>query len=199
MADTVKRGHEIATIDCVLVTVKTNDTDTEIALDTANNVQVTVGSETTDAVKLIIKGRLIAQKPEQTVVTGNSIVITDNVFNPELVEILQGGNVQYDEDGSFKSYTPPVAGADTDVTPFTLNVYSAIYGADALIKGYEKISYPNCQGVPVALSSQDGTFRAPEYTINSAPDVGQAPYKLEIVQSLPEVQEATSMASQLAI
>jgi hypothetical protein len=195
----IQRGTEIATIDVTLVTVKTNDAETEIALDTANSIAVTVNSETTDAVKLIIKGKLKAQKPEQVTVTGNQLVLTDNVFNPEMVQILQGGTVSYDDDGAFKGYTPPNAGEDADITPFTLNAYSAIYGADALVKGYEKISYPNCQGQPVALSSEDGTFRAPEYTINSAPDVGQPPYTLEIVSELPKVENAVSQAEQISI
>jgi hypothetical protein len=194
----IQRGTEIATIDVNLVTVSTNDSETEIALDTANSIAVTVNSETTDAVKLIIKGKLKAQKPEQVTVTGNNIVLTDNVFNPEMVQILQGGTVEYDDNKAFKSYTPPNAGEDVDVTPFTLNAYSAIYGADGLIKGYEKISYPNCQGQPVALSSEDGAFRAPEYTINSAPDVGQAPYKLEIVAELPKVDAAVSQGDQIS-
>jgi hypothetical protein len=199
MAETkIKRGTEVATIDVVLVTVQTNDADTEIALDTANSIQVTVNSNTEDAVTLIIKGKLKAQKPSTTTVTGNNIVLTDNVFNPELVQILQGGVIEYDDDGAFKKYTPPVAGEDVDVTPFTLNAYSAIYGADALIKGYEKITYPNCQGEPVSLSSDDGSFRAPEYTINSAPDVGQPPYVLEIVSELPNVEAAVSQGDQIS-
>lgn len=195
----VQRGTEIATIDVALVTVKTNDSETEIALDTANSIAVTVSSETTDAVKLIIKGKLKAQKGEQVTVTGNNIVLTDNVFNPELVTILQGGKITYDDDGNFASYTPPVTGEDVNSKPFTLCAYSAIYNAAALLVGYEKITYPNCQGQPIALSSTDGTFRAPEYTINSAPDVGQPAYTLEIVKELPVVQKATAMAEGLSV
>lgn len=195
----INRGTELATIDVALVTVQTNDSQDELALDTANQVQVTVNSETTDAIKLIIKGKLKAQKGEQITVTGNNIVLSDNVFNPELVKILQGGTIEYNEDNSFKKYTPPAAGSDVNSKPFTLNVYSAIYNAAALIIGYEKISYPNCQGQPVALSSEDGTFRVAEYTINSAPDTGEPPYVLEIVKTLPQVTEQVSMASTLAL
>ena len=196
----INRGTELATIDVALVTVKTNDSEDELALDTANQVQVTVNSETTDAIKLIIKGKLKAQKGEQITVTGNNIVLSDNVFNPELVKILQGGTIEYAEDGkTFKKYTPPVAGSDVNSKPFTLNVYSAIYNAAALIIGYEKISYPNCQGQPIALSSEDGVFRVAEYTINSAPDTGEPPYVLEIVKTLPQVTEQVSMASTLAL
>lgn len=195
----INRGTELATIDVALVTVKTNDSEDELALDTANQVQVTVNSETTDAIKLIIKGKLKAQKGEQITVTGNNIVLSDNVFNPELVKILQGGEIEYNEDKSFKKYIPPVAGGDVNSKPFTLNVYSAIYNAAALVIGYEKITYPNCQGQPIALSSQDGTFRVAEYTINSAPDTGEPPYVLEIVKTLPQVTEQVSMASMLAL
>lgn len=188
---TVAKGNEIATIDVAMVTVSTyKEPEKVIALTTANQIQVTVGTETTDSVALIVKGVLIAQKPQETTVTGNSIVLTDNVFNPELVKILQGGTIEYADDGvTFKKYTPPVAGSSEKGEPCLVKAYSAIYGADALIKGYECITYPNCQGVPVAFNSQDGTFRAPEYTINSAPSKGQAPYEIEIVDALPVVTE----------
>lgn len=188
MAGKVVKGSEIATIDVVLVTVTPEvDEADELVLDTANQIKTTIATETTEKVALIVKGRLVAQKPEEVTVTGNTIVLTDNVFNPELVEVLQGGTIEYDELGNFKKYTPPVSGTKEEKIPFTLKAYSAIYGADALIHGYECISYPHCQGVPIAFGSQDGIFRVQEYTINSAPSTGEAPYIIERVTSLPVV------------
>lgn len=200
-----KKAQEIPTIDVSLVTITTHPKDDsaaeELALNTASKVAVNVQSETQDAVKLIVKGRLIAQKPSTTTITGNTLVLTDNVFNPKLVKILQGGTIKYwgeaahttktDSDAGFgiASYTPPVAGSDDKGEVFTLNCYSAIYDGAGLITGYEKIMYPNCQGTPVALSSEDNVFRAPEYTINSAPKKGEAPYELEYPDSLPTVEE----------
>ena len=70
---------------------------------------------------------------------------------------------------------------------FKLNAYSAIYNAAGVITGYEKTVYPNCQGQPVAFNSEDGTFRAPEYTITSAPDTGEAPYEISWVADLPDL------------
>lgn len=185
----VKKGTEIATIDVVLVTVQTYEENAdELILDTANQIEVELGIETEDSIPLIVKGRLIAQKPAESTVTGNTITMTDNVFNPELVQILQGGKIEYDTDGTtFLSYTPPVAGSKEPVKVFKLNAYSAIYNAAGIITGYERISYPNCQGVPVSFGSEDGAFRAPEYTINSAPSDGEAPYVITIVKELPEV------------
>ena len=192
MAGKVIKGSEIATIDVVMVTVtpEVEEAD-ELVLETANQIQTTIATETTEKVALIVKGRLIAQKPEEVTVTGNTIVLTDNVFNPELVEVLQGGTTEYDELGNFKKYTPPVSGTKEEKTPFTLKAYSAIYGADALIHGYECISYPHCQGVPIAFGSQDGVFRVQEYTINSASSTGEAPYVIERVTSLPAITPET--------
>lgn len=196
---TIKKGNEIPTIDVALVTI--DDGTNELILDTASQIQVTVQADTQDAVKLVVKGRLIAQKPTVTTITGNTIVLTDNVFNPEQVKILQGGTIKYwttaaheaegDTDAGFgvSSYTPPVAGSSEKGKIFTLNAYSAIYDAAALLTGYEKITYPNCQGIPISLNSNDGAFRAPEYTINSAPKTGEAPYKISYIgpDDLPKV------------
>lgn len=195
----IKRGNEIATIDVAMVTVKDPDSVDETALDTASKISVTVQTETKDAVKLVVKGRLIAQKPAETTVTGNTIVLTDNVLTPELAKMLQGGTIKYwtteektaegteDTGNGVASYEPPAVGSTNKGNVFTLTAYSSIYNAAGLITGYEKVEYPNCKGVPVALNSEDGVFRAPEYTINSAPDSGQAPYKISYVKELPSI------------
>lgn len=199
MATTYKRGNEIPTIDVALVTMEVSGQKNEIALDTASTIEVNPTSETEDAVQLIVKGRLIAQKPSNTTVTGNTITLTDNVFNPEMVKILQGGTIKYwfdaehssetDTDAGFgvASYKPPVAGSAEKGTVFKLHAYSSIYNAAGIITGYEKISYPNCQGTPVFLNTEDGAFRAPEYTINSAPTEDEAPYEINYVDELPTV------------
>lgn len=190
MAGKIKKGTEIPTIDVVLVTLQSYAVDAdEIILDTANSIQVAVSTETEEKTTLIVKGRLIAQKPEKTTVTGNQITLTDNVFNPELVLMLQGGTIKYDTEDTSKviGYTPPASDGKTHGTLCKLKAYSAIYNAAGVITGYECITYPNCTGTPVAFSSEDGTFRAPQYTINSAPANGEAPYDIDIVESLPTV------------
>ena len=197
-----KHGNEIPTIDIVLFTVtSTKSGSVEIGLQTANKLEVNTQTETQDAVKLVVKGALLAQKPAVTTITGTTLVLTDNVFIPELVKILQGGTIKYwtttehtaegDTDAGYgvSSYTPPVAGSAEKGEIFTAKAYSAIYNAAGVITGYECIEYPNCQGVPVAFSSEDGAFRAPEYTINSAPDKNQAPYKITYLKELPTLED----------
>lgn len=183
---TVKRAHEIPTIDVNLVTIKANDSEDEYILDTASQIQVEPQIDEEEAVQLVVKGVLKAQKPAISTLTGNQITLTDNVFTPELVQMMQGGQIETGEDGIVTKYTPPVAGSNEKGKVFTLNAYSAQYTAAGLIKRYEKISYPNCQGVPIAFSSEDGTFRVSEYTIMSAPDIGEAPYEITYVDELPK-------------
>lgn len=183
-----KSKAEIATIDCCLVTIETEDG--EFGFDTSNKIEVEPQIEEEDAVKLVVKGILRAQKPKVTTITGNEITLTDNVFNPELVIVLQGGVIKYDTQDTSKiiGYTPPVAGSAEKGSIFKLNAYSAQYDASGQIVQYEKITYPNCQGVPVAFSSEDGVFRASEYTINSAPKNGEAPYDINYVSELPVLE-----------
>lgn len=198
-----QRGHEIPTIDVALVTIKqANGTNAkEVGLNTATKIAVSPQIETNDAIKLIVKSRLIAQKPVQNILTGNAITLTDNVFIPEVVQMLQGGTVKYWQEASkttegdtdkgygVSSYTPPNSGSGLKGDILILTAYSAIYNAAGIITGYEKIEYPNCQGVPVALSSEDDVFRVSEYTINSAPEEDEPPYKITYIgpDDLPEV------------
>ena len=186
-----KKGNEIATIDVVLVTItaKIGEKTVELALDTANKVQVDPQSETVEPNKLIVKGKLKAQKRGQTILTGNKLTLTDNVFNPELVQILQGGTIEYAEDGiTVLKYTRPLVGEYLDSLPvFELNTYSAQYDEAGLIVRYEKTTYPNCTGQPITMSSEDNVFRVNSYTIDSAPAKGEAPYAMEYVDELPAV------------
>ena len=199
--------NAIPTIDVSLVTVSyDNDgTEVEIGFDTANQIEVEAQTEEQDAVKLIVKGKLKAQKPASVTITGHQITLHDNVFIPELVKLLQGGTTKYWQDANHTEsgttetdygvagYTPPVTGSDDKGKVVTLNAYSAIYNAAGVITGYEKTMYPNCTGVPIAFNSEDDTFRAPEYTINSAPNTGQPPYDISYVKALPTLTGTTNM------
>ena len=193
MPRTKKRAVGIPTIDVSLVVVRTGteDSGVEIAVDTANKVGIEPQTETEDAVKLTKLGRLLAQKPATTTITGHQITLTDNVFIPELVKIFQGGTIE--GTGASLVYTPPVAGSNEKGEVFEMDFYSAEYDASGQIVKYEKITYPNCQGTPITINTEDGVFRLPEYTINSAPKTGQAPYTISYVESLPDFSSSASV------
>lgn len=188
MAAVTKSKAEIPTIDVALVTIQIGSE--EFGFDTSNQISVEPQTEDSDAVRLVIKGKLKAQKKAKSTLVGNQITLTDNVFNPELAIAIQGGTAVYDDaTHKLKSYTPPASGDDTELSEFTFNCYSAQYDAAGRIVNYEKISYPNCTGTPVSFSSEDDAFRAPEYTINSAPNTGEAPYTITYVDELPDLSD----------
>lgn len=200
MAD-AKRGTEVAMIDVALVVMKTKGSNAkQLALDTASQVEVAIATETTDAVKLVIKGKLKAQKKATTTVTGNTITLTDNVFNFEQAKILQGGTLKYwtTEDKTatqeeateygIAGYEPPVSGSDEKGETFDLELYTAVYDTSGEIVQYEKITYPNCTGQPFGIGAQDDTFYVSTITIDSAPSKNQAPFSINTVFELPVVE-----------
>lgn len=200
MAGTVYKSRaEIPTIDVSLVTIET--TDREFGFETSSSVEIEPQFNEIDPVQLIIKGKLKAQKRGSSILTGNQITLTDNVFNPELVQVLQGGSIKYwtsaDHDTTqttatefgIAGYTPPTAASGDTGKTFKLNLYTAQYNAAGMIVNYEKTTYPNCTGVPIAFNSVDDEFRAPEYTINSAAAENEAPYDITYVESLPVLAE----------
>ena len=178
-----------ATIDCTMITIETGADLTlkEFGFETSNKILVEPQVEEQDAVKLIIKGKLIAQKPVKRTITGHRLTITDNVFIPELVLVLQGGAIIYDAEDTEKiiGYDPPEVGDATGGEVFNLNVYTAQYNAAGQIVNYEKTTYPGCIGQYVAFNSEDGVFRAPEYIIDSTVDTGVKPYENRYVDALP--------------
>lgn len=192
-----KKVTEIATIDVAMVTIQEYGEDGKtpagdiLCVTTDSKIDVEVQTETEEAVKLIIKGVLKAQKKKRVTVTGNTIKLTDNVFIPEVVKVLQGGTIKYSSGEPTKiiGYTPPVSGSTDTGKKFQLCAYSAQYNSAGDIVQYEKITYPNCTGNPVAFGAEDGTFRAPEYEIDSAPNTGEAPYDIDYVSELPQVSE----------
>ena len=192
MAD-AKRGTEIAMIDAALVVMRTKGVNAQtLALDTASQVEVAIATETTDAVKLIVKGKLIAQKKA-------TLTLTDNVFNFEQAKILQGGTLYYwtteektatqteKTEFGIAGYEPPVAGSGDKGEVFDLDIYSSVYDTSGEIVQYEKITYPNCTGQPFGVGAQDDTFNVNSITIDSAPAKGQAPYSIMTVKELPTV------------
>ena len=193
MPRTKKKVQGIPTIDVSLVVIRTGDDSTgvEYAVDTANKIGVEPQVSTVEAIQLVKLGKVLAQKPKTTTITGHQITLTDNVFTPEIMKVLQGGKVT--GEGVSLKYTPPASGSGEKGEVFELDAYSAEYDASGQIVKYEKITYPNCQGTPVTINTEDDVFRLPEYVINSAPKKGQAPYEVSYVEELPTFEGELSL------
>lgn len=173
--------------DIALIVLTTKETNPRVLTwDTASKATAKINIEETKGVKLIVKKVLKAQKKDGKVITGCEVTFEDNVFLPEVVQIVQGGELIMEE-GKFQRYDAPITGDIKEAVVFDLDVYTANYNAAGVITGYTKIAFPNCTGQPINLETEDDKFFAPKFTIASAPNTGQAPYYMEDCDALPVI------------
>lgn len=180
----IKRSAEKATIDCVMIVLRPRDTEhySVVGTDSDTQIQVEANVETSDAVRLVIKDVLKAQKKARTTLTGHTITLTEGMTILEFLPMLIGATLTKDQTtGEITGYEPPASGEKVDLPIFDMDAYSAVYSGAELV-GYEKITYPNCTGDQIAPpGSQDGVFRSNDITIVSAPGKGVAPYSVEYI------------------
>lgn len=170
----------------VLTTLET--TPRSFAWCTASKATAKINIEETKGVKLIVKKALKAQKKDSKIITGCEITFEDNVFLPEVVQVVQGGTLIMNEStGKFQRYDAPITGDIEEPIVFNLDVYTANYNAAGMITCYTKIAFPNCTGQPIDLETEDDKFFAPKFTVVSAPNTGEAPYSMEDVAALPVI------------
>ena len=168
---------EIITKESVPVTYQFKTSD-----EVSTEEVVSEGEEQT----LKIKGVVYANIPQEDTVLGYDLKFKDNVMCPELLEVMQGGTIEYEEDGTtFKSYEAPAIGQSKTKKKFDSVIYSKEVDTDGPTGRYAKVTFPSGQGASVPLSFKDGEYYSNEYTVKSRPAKGQSPYKIEIVDALP--------------
>lgn len=193
----VKKSAEKATIDCTMIVLRPQDTQTyeTVGTDSDTQIQVEANVETSEAVRLVIKDVLKAQKKARTTLTGHTITITEGMTVLDFLPLLTGATLIKDQTtGEITGYNPPASGERVELPVFDMDVYSAVYSGAELV-GYEKITYPNCTGDQIAPpGSQDGTFRSNDITIVSAPGNGVPPYSVAYIEpeDLPTLVAAVS-------
>lgn len=181
-----KKVTKLALIDVEMVEIVANNLSQDTyRWKTASNLGAEMNITEGEATELIVNGQLIAQKRAKDVVTGTTLTVTDNIFAPEIITFIQGGEFEQDEFGNFKSYSAPVAGDEIKTDKFDFNIYTAQRDVAGDIVSYMKINFPNCTGKPVNINLENGTFFAPEYTVISAPANGESPYTITAVEELP--------------
>ena len=186
-----KQTEEKFLVDIALVVITTKENvPVSYAVQTTNKASSKVVTEETKGTKLVVKGKLKAQKRDKKVITGLEVTLEDTSFQPELVRILQGGTLEVDDSGEFVKYTAPIAGEEETSVDFDTDIYIANYDEAGNILCYDKLSMPNCKGQPIDLEFEDDKFFAPKYPITSAPAKGQAPYTIEKVTELPAVDHS---------
>ena len=174
--------------DVVLVQLVTKESSPRtLSFQTSDEIKTEEVVKEGEAKELIIKNQLIAKKETPDLMLGYDLTFKDNVMSPEVMQVVQGGTIEYDsETRAFKKYEPPAIGTKPNLTAFDVIVYSEIVGDDGATGEYAKFTFPNCKGGNVPVNLKDGEYYSNEYKVKSRPAIGQKPYILEIVNILPE-------------
>lgn len=181
-----RKVEQLAFVDVLAVELRELKNDETYRFKTSTSVDAEITIVEGSSNQLIVNGVLIAQKKASDTITGCEITMKDNVFSPEVVSLLQGGTFEREPlTKKFTGYEAPKAGEEYTPRIFELKMYTAQRNASGAIVKYGEISFPNCQGKPIAISFEEDTFFAPEYSIISMPNNGESPYKIKLVDSLP--------------
>lgn len=194
MSDTIVKTTEKATIDCSMVVIKTREGTPKVyGFTYGTKASIEANVEMQEAIKLIVKGVLKAQRPEKRILTGHTITLTNSLLAMELLPLFNGGELVKGGSGGTEivGYNGPATGEEVVKTKFDLTLYSEILEGSSVV-GYEEVIYPNCEGQPFGLNSEDDVFRISDITIVSAPgkDAEGQPeraMKMSIVEELPTI------------
>lgn len=189
--EVTKKVTERATIDVAEIVVVTRETTPKrYGWRTATKVDIEADIEEQEAITLIVKGTVKAKKPGRKTLTGHTITLTDALLVMEMLPLMNGGSLIYDEQDTTKivGYSAPVVGEEITKTKFDLYVYQAIMDGSDIV-GYEETLYPNCEGNPIGLNGEDDVFRVSEMEIVSAPGAGESALTMHTVAELPALTD----------
>lgn len=175
-------AEQFALCDVVMTQIKVSGGTTH-SFATADEISCEPVIEEGETKSLTIKNKLIASKQVPDMVLGHDITCKDNVFTPELLADIQGGNVQ--KDSNFTKYTAPNVGAMPETKVFEFIVYVEVVGNDGPTGDYLKYTFPNCKGSFISPNFKDGEYYANEYTIKSRPALNTSLYTVDLVKELP--------------
>lgn len=132
-----------------------------------------------------VKNQILGMNNTEDIVLGYDIKLVNNTFTPELLSVVDGGTVTYDEDEKFQKYEAPEAGTVVNREKVTINVYTEEKDCDGETTSYLKFTFKHAKGTPVEYSIKDGEFFVPEMTLKARAKRGEKPVVVEVLTELP--------------
>ena len=178
----IAAGMALADVMAVVVTTASKKYLIKTASEGSLKAVVSAGEEKENR-----KGNVIyAQHVTQDIIKGYDVTLKTVLMHPELHALIDGGTVTTAaEGGAFESYSGPVMGAETQRTPFTLDIYMGNLDTGGNPIDYLQVTLTGCRGKPCDWTVKDGEFWTPEYTIQSRPAFGVSPMSVTKAQALP--------------
>lgn len=136
---------------------------------------------------LRVKNEIIASTRTEDIVIGYDITLTQNELIAEVLALVDGGTVKYDELEPTKviGYSAPAAGIVVNRKAMNIILYTAEKDTAGDIIGYVKLKFVNGKGTPVSYTLKDGEFFIPQMVIKTRPKTGALPVDIDFVDALP--------------
>ena len=133
-----------------------------------------------------VKNTILATLRYEDILLGYEIKLVNNTFCPELLSLIDGGTVTYDDEEKFASYTSPVVEAKASTTRKNLTVclYTEELDCDGETMGYFKFTFRHAKGKPVEYTIKDGEFIVPELTLRSRAKTGESCVSVDSLKTL---------------
>ena len=181
---TVKNLEERVLANIVRAEIQDEEGGTTYVFTTSSEASVkpfvSEGAEKIHRVKNTILGSL----RYEDILLGYEIKLVNNTFCPELLSLIDGGEVELDELGNFVSYTAPVVGTVTERKNLTVSLYTEELDCDGETLEYIKFTFKHAKGKPVEYSFKDGEFFVPELTLRSRAKTGESSVEVTALKSL---------------
>lgn len=132
--------------------------------------------------------RILAIVRTPDLLYGYDLTFTDNTFDPEIVALIEGGDVRRDSSQNIVGYdSPMLTVGSANMKPFRMSIYVANYIGDSIVN-YVKITLNNCEGKAPGMNVGK-EFYAPEFTIKAreATKAGLPIKSMDYVATLPKM------------
>ena len=132
---------------------------------------------------LRVKNEFVATNRFEDLQYGSDLTLKQVTFTPEILELIDGGTMTKDSDGTtIIGYAPPAAATIVNRKKFKVNIYVEVKNKEGK---YACFTFDKLKGKPASFSFKDGEFIAPEYNASSRLNAGEVPYKVTFVDTLP--------------
>lgn len=131
-----------------------------------------------------VKNTILGSIRYEDILLGYEIKLVNNTFCPELLALIDGGEITTDGDGAFQKYTSPVVGEVTERKNLTVSLYTQEVDCDGETVEYIKFTFKHAKGKPVEYSIKDGEFFVPELTLRSRAKTGESSVEVAALKTL---------------
>ncbi|MBR2476826.1 MAG: hypothetical protein IKB50_01680 [Clostridia bacterium] len=184
MSETVKKLDERVLANIVRAEITEEDTGDVYVFTTSSEASIKpYASEGTEKIHRV-KNTILASLRYEDILLGYEIKLVNNTFCPELLALVDGGEVTNDEDGNFVSYAAPVVGKVTERKNLTVALYTEELDCDGETLEYIKFTFRHAKGKPVEYSIKDGEFFIPELTLHSRAKTGESSVSVEVLKNI---------------